>query len=114
MKRDSQANELAEQRTLLPSEGELLAKNGRPGRRRSASQGLLVRGAFRSRVRKYPARRCQLGLTFPLVTRMFLQGQICGLRRMGSGRGLAQGRSRSGWLSSNWHVTASSSAARRM
>jgi len=46
MKRDSQANELAERRTLLPGERELLAKVGRPGRRRSASQGLPVRGAL--------------------------------------------------------------------
>jgi hypothetical protein len=75
MKGDSQANELAEQRTLLPGERELLAKSRATGsapQRFSRSSG--ARRAFRSRVRKYPARRCQLGLTLPLVTRMFLQG----------------------------------------
>jgi hypothetical protein len=76
MKRDSQADELADQWTLLRGEIELSANKSGTTRLRSASQVLPVRGALStSRVRKYPERLCQTGdLTLPLVTRMFLQG----------------------------------------
>jgi hypothetical protein len=46
MKRDSQANELAEQRTLLLRARTVGQKLGDPGPHRSASQGLPVRGAL--------------------------------------------------------------------
>jgi hypothetical protein len=76
MKRDSQADELADQWTLLRGERELSANKSGTTRLRSSSQVLPVRGALStSRVRKYPERLCQTGdLTLPLVTRMFLQG----------------------------------------
>jgi hypothetical protein len=66
IKGDSQAYELAKQRTLLPGERELLAESGATGRRRSASQGLPVLGAFRSRVRKYPSASLSAGPYFAL------------------------------------------------
>jgi hypothetical protein len=82
MKRDSQADELADQWTLLRGERELSANKSGTTRLRSASQVLPVRRALStSRVRKYPERLCQTGdLTLPLVTRMFLQGPHVSLR----------------------------------
>jgi hypothetical protein len=53
MKRDSQANELAEQRTLLPGERELLAKSGATG---SAPQ----RFSRSSGARRFPESRQEL------------------------------------------------------
>jgi hypothetical protein len=75
IKGDSQAYELAEQRTLLPGERELLGQKW--GDLAGAAALLKV---FRCQALSgvasgsIQARRCQLGLTLPLVTRMFLQG----------------------------------------
>jgi hypothetical protein len=81
IKCDSQAYELAKQRTLLPGERELLAKSGATGRRRSASQGLPVLGAFRSRVRKYPSASLSAGPYFALGdTNVFARPVKCDYR----------------------------------
>jgi hypothetical protein len=77
IKGDSQAYELAEQRTLLPGERELLAKSGATGpapQRFSRSSGARRFAESRQEVSKRVV--VSWALLLPLVTRMFLQGLI--------------------------------------
>ena len=77
MKRDSQADELAEQWTLLPGERELSANKSGTTRRGFAVLLKFFRceARFPQSPEEVPEVVASWGLTLPLVTRMFLQGQ---------------------------------------
>ena len=66
MKSDSQADELAEQWTLLPRRARTVGQHKRddPARRRSALKFFRCEGRFPQSPEEVPERRCQLGPYF--------------------------------------------------
>jgi hypothetical protein len=79
MKSDSQADELAEQATLLPTERGLLANKSRPTGSASlcfSSSSSAGRAFRQSRRVSTQSVFVSLALILPLVTRMFVQGLL--------------------------------------